>query len=110
MAGDDSPMLVVLMVLGYLGRGWLSRPVGGTAAFRDALIDRYASLGGVARVNTTVEEILVADHLETEEWILFPVARLRLTSEAATRLAAEFRAFHLIALPTSGCSITYDAA
>jgi phytoene desaturase len=61
LAGDDAPMLVVLMILGYLGRGWLSRPVGGTAAFRDALIDRYASLGGEARLHTTVEEILVAD-------------------------------------------------
>ncbi len=55
-------------------------------------------------------QLLVADHLETEEWILFPVARLRLTTEDATRLAAEFSAFQLIALPTSGCSITYDAA
>lgn len=55
-------------------------------------------------------QILVADHLETEEWILFPVARLRLTPEDATRLAAEFSAFQLIALPTTGCSITYDAA
>jgi phytoene desaturase len=61
MASDDAPMLVVLMILGYLGRGWLSRPVGGTAAFRDALIDRYAALGGVARLDATVEEIVVTD-------------------------------------------------
>jgi phytoene dehydrogenase-like protein len=60
VVGDDVPMVVLLMVLGYLGRGWLSRPVGGTAAFRDALIDRYVSLGGAARVHTTVEEILVS--------------------------------------------------
>jgi phytoene dehydrogenase-like protein len=48
-------------VLGYLARGWLSRPIGGTARFRDALIERYRALGGEALVNTTVEEILVSD-------------------------------------------------
>jgi len=55
-------------------------------------------------------QILVADHLETEEWILFPVARLRLTDAQARKLADEFSAFQTIALPTTGCSITYDAA
>ena len=55
-------------------------------------------------------QILVADHVETEEWILFPVARLRLTTEQATKLAAEFIALRTIALPTTSCSITYDAA
>jgi hypothetical protein len=53
-------------------------------------------------------QILVADHLETEEWIMFPVARLRLSAAQATKLAAEFTAFQTIALPTTGCSITYD--
>ena len=48
-------------MLGYLARGWLSRPVGGTAAFRDALIRSYERLGGEARVGATVEEILVND-------------------------------------------------
>lgn len=61
LAPDDGPMLIVLMILGYLGRGWLSRPVGGTARFRDALIDRYTALGGTARLNTTVEEVVVRD-------------------------------------------------
>jgi phytoene dehydrogenase-like protein len=56
---DDAPMFVVLMVLGYLGRGWLSRPIGGTAVFRDALIARFRELGGVARTRATVDEILV---------------------------------------------------
>jgi hypothetical protein len=55
-------------------------------------------------------QILVSDHIETEEWILFPVARLRLTSAHTTRLAAEFSAFQALALPTTSCSITYDAA
>jgi phytoene dehydrogenase-like protein len=57
----ETPTLFFLLILGYLERGWLSRPVGGTARFRDALIDRYRALGGKAIVNTTVEEILVAD-------------------------------------------------
>ena len=56
----ETPTLFLLMVLGYLARGWLSRPIGGTARFRDALINRYYALGGEALVNTTVEEILVS--------------------------------------------------
>jgi phytoene dehydrogenase-like protein len=56
----DVPMLFLLMVLGYLSRGWLSRPIGGTAAFRDALVDHYASLGGRALLDTTVEEVVVS--------------------------------------------------
>ncbi len=55
----DAPMLFALMILGYLQRGWLSRPLGGTARFRDALVDRFTALGGRARTGCTVEEILV---------------------------------------------------
>ena len=36
-------------------------PVGGTARFRDALVDHYRALGGRTLLNTTVEEVLVAD-------------------------------------------------
>ena len=57
----ETPTLFLLMVLGYLARGWLSRPEGGTARFRDALIDRYQRLGGETFLNTTVEEILVSE-------------------------------------------------
>jgi phytoene dehydrogenase-like protein len=57
----ESPTLFFLLVLGYLARGWLSRPVGGTARFRDALIDRYQILGGQAILNNTVEEIVVSN-------------------------------------------------
>jgi len=57
----ETPAFFLLMVLGYLERGWLSRPIGGTARFRDALIHHYRALGGEALVNTTVEEILVRD-------------------------------------------------
>ena len=55
----DAPMLMVVMVLGYLKRGWLSRPVGGTAAFRDALVERYERLGGRTMLTATVDEVLV---------------------------------------------------
>ena len=54
-------------------------------------------------------QVLVTDHFETEEWILFPVARLRLTTELATRLATEFTAHRTLAMPTTACSITYDS-
>jgi phytoene dehydrogenase-like protein len=59
----ETPTLFLLMVLGYLARGWLSRPKGGTAQFRDALIERYQRLGGESVLNTTVEEILVSEGL-----------------------------------------------
>jgi phytoene dehydrogenase-like protein len=55
----DAPAFFTLMVLAYLARGWLSRPVGGTARFRDALVARYTQLGGEARVHATVDEVLV---------------------------------------------------
>lgn len=54
-----APMLFALMILGYLDRGWLSRPLGGTERFRDALVSRFESLGGIARLGATVEEIVV---------------------------------------------------
>jgi phytoene desaturase len=57
----ETPALALLFVLGYLARGWLSRPLGGTARFRDALIGRYHALGGEALLNTTVEEIVERD-------------------------------------------------
>jgi phytoene dehydrogenase-like protein len=61
----EAPTLFLLFMLGYLARGWLSRPVGGTARFRDALIDRYRALGGNVLLNTTVEEVLVAGNRAT---------------------------------------------
>lgn len=56
---EDGPALMLVMVLGYLKRGWLSRPEGGTAAFRDALVDTFARLGGRSVLHATVDEILV---------------------------------------------------
>ncbi|HVU04340.1 MAG TPA: NAD(P)/FAD-dependent oxidoreductase [Polyangiaceae bacterium] len=58
-APAEAPALFLLMVLGYLEAGQLSRPDGGTRRFRDALIDRYERLGGETRLHETVDEILV---------------------------------------------------
>jgi len=58
----DVPALFMLMVLGYLEQGYLSRPVGGTAAFRDALVRSYQARGGRLRLHATVEEIMVSDN------------------------------------------------
>jgi phytoene desaturase len=55
----EMPMWTTLFILGWLSRGRLSRPEGGTAPFRDALIARYRALGGEAIVNMTVDEVLV---------------------------------------------------
>jgi phytoene dehydrogenase-like protein len=55
----DAPAFFLLMVLGYLARGWLSRPVGGSGAFRDLLAARFRALGGEALLRTTVDEIVV---------------------------------------------------
>jgi phytoene dehydrogenase-like protein len=55
----EAPALFALFALGYLQRGWLSRPVGGTARFRDALVASYERLGGESRLHATVDEVLV---------------------------------------------------
>lgn len=55
----EAPTLVLLMVLGYLKHGYLSRPEGGTARFRDALVDTYKQRGGDAVLHATVDEVLV---------------------------------------------------
>jgi phytoene desaturase len=59
LVGPEAPTLALLFVLGYLHRGYLSRPRGGTRAFLDALIRSYDDLGGDSRIHTTVDEILV---------------------------------------------------
>jgi phytoene dehydrogenase-like protein len=56
---EQMPAMMVLFFLGYLQRGWLSRPIGGTARFRDALIETYQRLGGESVLHATVDEILV---------------------------------------------------
>jgi phytoene dehydrogenase-like protein len=56
---EQVPAMFLCMVLGYLERGHLSRPIGGTARFRDALIASYERAGGETRLHATVDEILV---------------------------------------------------
>lgn len=56
---ETAPVLLLAMVLGYLERGYLSRPIGGTAAFRDALVTAYHDLGGETLLHATVDEVLV---------------------------------------------------
>ena len=58
---ETSPAYFLLMVLGYLEKGYLSRPVGGTNAFRDALERSYRSLGGEVLLHATVDEVIVDD-------------------------------------------------
>ncbi len=58
----EAPALFLLMVLGYLEAGHLSRPIGGTAAFRDALIASYQRLGGEIQLHATVDEVLIEEH------------------------------------------------
>jgi phytoene desaturase len=57
---ETVPAFFLLMVLGYLEQGYLSRPVGGTAAFRDALEATFRRLGGKVLLHSTVDEVLVA--------------------------------------------------
>ena len=57
----EGPAVLLLMVLGYLKRGWLSRPRGGSAAFRDALVANYERLGGETLLHTTVDEVLLSN-------------------------------------------------
>jgi len=59
MLPEEAPALLLLMILGYLEHGYLSRPIGGTARFRDALVDNYFQLGGEGLVHSTVDEILI---------------------------------------------------
>lgn len=56
---ETAPAIYLLMILGYLTKGFLSRPVGGTAAFRDALERSYRELGGAVLLHSTVDEVLV---------------------------------------------------
>jgi phytoene desaturase len=58
---ETAPTYFLLMVLGYLEKGYLSRPVGGTNAFREALERTYRNLGGEVMLHATVDEVVVED-------------------------------------------------
>ncbi len=53
-------------------------------------------------------QVLVNDHVETAAWILFPVARLRLSTAEGTKIGEEFAAYEPIAASVASPSITYD--
>lgn len=57
---EETPALFLLMVLGYLSQGYLSRPQGGSAKLRDALVQTYQERGGAVLLHSTVDEILVS--------------------------------------------------
>lgn len=57
----SAPTFFLLLVLGYLEQGYLSRPVGGSMAFRDALVNTYQSLGGQALMHSTVDEVVIEE-------------------------------------------------
>lgn len=61
MLPETAPAFFLLMLLGYLEKGQLTRPVGGSVAFRDALEGTYRSLGGKVLLHATVDEVLVLD-------------------------------------------------
>lgn len=61
----ELPAWTMLFVLGWLARGRLSRPLGGTAPFRDALVSHYRAMGGEAIVNMTVDEVVVTGNRAT---------------------------------------------
>jgi phytoene dehydrogenase-like protein len=58
---EGAPALFLLMTLGYLSRGWISRPVGGSGALRDLLAARFHDLGGKTLLHSTVDEVIVRD-------------------------------------------------
>lgn len=61
----SAPAFFLLMVLGFLEQGYLSRPVGGTTAFRDALEQTFRRLGGNVELHATVDQISIRDERVT---------------------------------------------
>ena len=59
------PIIILPVLLSYLEQGALTRPVGGSGRFRDALVARFRELGGEAELDTTVEEIVVESNRAT---------------------------------------------
>lgn len=55
-------------------------------------------------------QLMIADHHETDEWILFPVATLRLSGDAQRKLATEYQAYEPLAEAVAAPSITWDIA
>lgn len=53
---------------------------------------------------------LVAEHAELEEYTLFPIAALALSSQQLADIGADYRGYHAVASTVSGASITYEPA
>jgi hypothetical protein len=66
-------------------------------------LDPEAWAGAVVRLHGHV-----AMHLDLEELVMFPVARLRLTTEEMSKLAEDFVALEPRAFAVAGPSITYE--
>jgi phytoene dehydrogenase-like protein len=62
LIAPEMPLFFFLMLLSQLAAGQLSRPLGGSAALRDALVRRFTELGGELSLATTVEEVVVDQH------------------------------------------------
>lgn len=127
MAAPQMPMLFLPMLLGSLARGQLQLPRGGSARFRDALVDRVRALGAQITLGATVEEILVehghavgvrlADGTQLRADVIVSTASLSETAErllggryvdAATRDRLDrWPTFDPIAIVTAGISRTF---
>jgi phytoene desaturase len=56
---ENTPALLLLLLLGYLKRGYLSRPIAGMTHIHEALRDTYHAHASDAVLHETVEEVLV---------------------------------------------------
>lgn len=130
MMPETMPTFFLLMGLAYLEQGFLSRPVGGTAAFRDALVHAYESLGGAVQLHATVDEVLIengrasgvrladgtmigADYVISTASAPETVLRLlggRYDAETTRERMAKWKMFDPIVLASFGVAATYDAA
>jgi hypothetical protein len=72
---------------------------------RLAPLDAEGFRGAVTRL-----QVLISDHQETEEWILFPVATLRMSGDVQRQLATEYQAYEPLAEAVAAPSITWDIA
>ncbi len=95
---ETTLVFFLLMVLGYLEQGYLSRPAGGMAAFRDALVATYRSLGGETIVNSTVDEVVVRGDR---------VRSLRYDGDGMRKRMAEWKTFDPIVLASFGVAARF---
>jgi len=56
--GDEKPLLVITLPLAFNDKMGVGYPIGGSLAFVRKIEDRYLSLGGKIRYNTSVDEVV----------------------------------------------------